>query len=196
MNTKENEFATLEEVLAASWRLLASGAADRRHGFHHPVVSTVDAGGHPQSRVVVLRGADLEASTLRFHTDIRSSKWRELQVNPRINLCFYDETVRTQIRVAGQASLHTSDAISDGAWKAAQRMSRVCYGIAPGPGVMIDAADDYTLSEDDTYVASGLAHFGVVLISVLRLEWLYLRQSQNRRAIFDLVSKDRSWLVP
>jgi pyridoxamine 5'-phosphate oxidase len=196
MNTKDNHLATLEDALSASWQLMALGASDRRHGFHHPVVSTLGAGGTPESRIVILRGADAESMTVRFHTDVRSGKWLELGANPKTSICFYDETARTQVRISGSARLHNGDDIAADAWKASQRMSRVCYGISPGPGITIASADQFTLSEDEMIVAGGYANFGVVLVTVERLEWLYLQQAQNRRAVFDFTRDEKNWLVP
>jgi pyridoxamine 5'-phosphate oxidase len=186
----------LAAILSQCWSLLGRGSADRRHGFHHPVVSSVSAQNEPHSRVVILRAVSVEARTLRFHTDIRSEKWGELAARPSVSLLFYDEGARVQLRVDGKALLHHADAVAEVAWASSQRMSRVCYGIAPGPGQEIAHADAFALPETDDAIAGGRQNFGAVVIHIRRIEWLALKALRNRRALFNLEQNSAQWLVP
>lgn len=186
----------LDAILSQCWTLLGRGSADRRHGFHHPVVSSVSAHHEPRSRVVILRAVNVEAMTLRFHTDIRSEKWGELEARPSVSVLFYDEGARVQLRLDGKAVLHHGDAVAEAAWASSQRMSRVCYGIAPGPGQEIAHADAFALPETDDAIAGGKENFGAVVIHVRRIEWLALKALRNRRALFDLEQNSAQWLVP
>jgi pyridoxamine 5'-phosphate oxidase len=187
------EQTELQAVLAQCWMLLTRGKADRKHGFHHPVVSSVTVAGTPRSRVVVLRGVDVAAETLRFHTDVRSAKWGELAARPAVSMLCYDAGARVQLRVDGIAALHHGDAVAEAAWHSSQRMSRVCYGVEPGPGVV---ADSYVLPETDDAIAGGQVNFGAVVVKVQRIEWLFLKSLRNQRALFDLESGSAQWLVP
>lgn len=63
-------------------------------------------------RTVVLRKALPLLKELRFHTDVRSNKWKELQNNNSISALFYDASTRVQTRVKGKAILHFNDALT------------------------------------------------------------------------------------
>jgi pyridoxamine 5'-phosphate oxidase len=63
------------------------------------VLATVDAQGHPDARVVLLKGFD--AHGFVFYTNFQSRKGQELQAHPRAALCFYWPTLERQVRVEG-----------------------------------------------------------------------------------------------
>jgi pyridoxamine 5'-phosphate oxidase len=186
----------LTSILHLCWLMLQKGVKDRRHGFHHPIVASVDAEGRPKSRVVVLR--DASNGTLRFHTDVRSQKWAELAAHPAVSLVVYDEPDRTQLRIEGEAKLHHAEDVAKAAWNASQRMSKVCYATSPAPGVEMSGFDGFTLPlpEDEAAIAVGEANFGAVVIHVHTIEWLYLKARRNRRAHFDLRTHHAKWLAP
>jgi pyridoxamine 5'-phosphate oxidase len=189
----------LDGTLAEAWRLIARGVADRRSPFHHPTVATLGLDGFPQARTVILRGCDVASRTLRFHTDARSMKAREIGADGRAALHFYDPGVKIQIRVSGTATLHTSDAAADAAWTGSRVFSRQCYGIAPGPGTGIAMGGGFSLPDvTDDATAAGRANFAAITIGVARLEWLYLAAAGHRRARFawDSGALDAGWLAP
>jgi len=62
-------------------------------------VSTVDADGAPDSRMLLLKGVDERGFV--FYTNLTSPKARELQHNPRAALCFYWMPLAKQVRVRG-----------------------------------------------------------------------------------------------
>jgi pyridoxamine 5'-phosphate oxidase len=186
----------LTAILSQCWTLLGRGSADRRHGFHHPVVSSVSAQNEPRSRVVILRAVNVDARILRFHTDIRSAKWQDLAVRPSVCIVFYDEGAKVQLRVDGIAKLHHADDVAEAGWAASQRMSRVGYGIVPGPGQVIEQFDAFVLPDMDDAIADGKGNFGVVAIHIKRIEWLALKALGNRRALFDVSNGSAQWLVP
>ncbi len=64
-------------------------------------VSTVDAGGHPSSRVVLLKSYD--AKGFVFFTNYESKKAADLEQNPNIALHFYWPDLERQIMIAGTA---------------------------------------------------------------------------------------------
>ncbi len=186
----------LDGVLANAWALLEQGVASRRHGFHHAAVANIDVDGRPRIRTVILRAADVAAGALRFHTDVRSQKCRDLAAKPNISLVFYDEPSKTQVRVEGVAVLHTDDALADASWKAAQPMSKMTYGIMPEPGMIIATPDVVSMPEPQTDVEWARKHFVVVNVKIETLQWLYLKQGGQRCAVFDFVTGARHWTVP
>jgi pyridoxamine 5'-phosphate oxidase len=192
-------YDNLDETLAESWRLIGRGTADRRSPFHHPTVATVGLDGAPKLRTVILRGCDVDARMLRFHTDARSEKAREITRNPRVGVHFYDPGAKIQLRIEGVAALNQENPLADAAWAGSRVFSRQCYGIAPGPGTAISEPDGFSLpdtTEDAT--ASGRAHFTAVTVEVQAMEWLYLAAQGHRRARFAWAKGDisTSWLTP
>lgn len=63
-------------------------------------LATADVTGHPSVRIVLLRGVDHRGFV--FHTNYRSRKGRELEVNRRAALCFYWPRAEEQVRVEGE----------------------------------------------------------------------------------------------
>jgi len=98
-------------------------------------VATVDAAGHPNVRMLLLKAVDSRGFV--FYTNRESAKGLELAVHPYAALGFHWKTMRKQIRIRGPVSI-VSDAEADayfasrakdsqiGAWASAQ--SRVMEG--------------------------------------------------------------------
>ncbi len=196
-------YNSLEGSLAESWRLLARGAADRRHGFHHPTIATLGLDGRPRARTVILRAIDVTNRRIVFHTDRRAEKIPELAKDPRIAGHFYDEGAKLQLRLEGRAKLHLGDDYARTRWEASQTMSRVCYSIMPGPGIVIETGHDYAMSDGETISRADqepdFTNFAAIEIIVEQLEWLYLASAGHRRAQFswgDEGAIRQSWLVP
>jgi hypothetical protein len=183
--------------LAEAWALLVRGAADRRHPFHTPQVATIGEDGAPSLRTVVLRGVEPARRTLRFHTDARSRKARELAADPRIALHAYHPGAKIQLRVSGVATLHRDDAVAAAAWAATRPFSRACYRVAAAPGT--EAGDPYAaLAETVEGEEAGREAFIAVTVSVERIEFLFLAAAGHRRALFDWSAGALAarWLVP
>lgn len=178
--------------------LLARAVKDRRSPMHTPVIATRGIDGLPKARVVVLRAFDPELGTLRFHTDRRGNKIAELAADAHLSFAFYDAHSRIQIRAETRASVHMDDALADAAWASSQRMSRVCYGVAPAPGTPISGPDDFQLPEDDAAIAAGREYFTAIVGTIINLEYLYLRHGGHQRARFtrDGEAWQGVWLTP
>jgi hypothetical protein len=194
-------YSQLDGTLKTAWSALERGVADRRSPLHHPVIATIGTDGRPRQRTMILRGLDREARHLRVHTDRRSEKFAELERDPRIAALFYDPGQKIQIRLEGRARIHHADAAASAAWQASQRMSRACYGTSPAPGEAIAAGDAFALpqSDDALAIAAGEANFVAVLMTVERLEWLFLAFEGHRRALFSWDAAGEltsTWLAP
>lgn len=172
----------LDAAFAELWRLLADGVAQGRSAFHTPSFATLDRAGRPRSRTVVLRDADAETGTLRFHCDRRSDKAAEVAANPACALHAYDRAAKVQIRIEGRAGLHVDDAVADKAWDGSRAMSRVCYGIAPAPGTALDSGGAYAVPDEVAALTLGRPNFSAVLIRAEALDFLYLDRRGHRRA--------------
>lgn len=71
------------------------------------VLSTIDEKGHPDSRVVLLKGIDAESFI--FFTNYESSKGLQLKHNPYAALNFYWPETARQVRIRGQVSKVSND---------------------------------------------------------------------------------------
>ena len=73
-------------------------------------LATVDAGGLPNARMVLLK--DVDARGLSFFTNLESAKGAELAANPKAALVFHWKSIRRQVRFRGDV-VRVSDAEAD-----------------------------------------------------------------------------------
>lgn len=121
------------EDLAPAWHqqfdVWFQAAADA--GLPEPnamVLATVGADGAPSARTVLLRG--LDSRGLAFHTNRRSTKGRELAVNPHAVVVFPWIAIHRQI-VAGGTVTPLIDAESDDYWDSRPAESRLSALASP-----------------------------------------------------------------
>ena len=191
----------LEDLEKDCWLRLVNGAIKSRDPFHTPCVATIDS-GEVNMRTVVLRKALPTLRELRFHTDTRSNKWKELAINNSISALFYDAYSRVQLRVKGKAVLHFNNDITTEAWSKTALSSRRCYltnqspssfSAIPTSGLTEKIEqENFTLEESEV----GKQYFGIVAIQVASIEWLWLHHAGHRRAFFDYVNDCNSWMIP
>lgn len=183
----------LDGSCAYGWAMLERGANDRKSAFHTPAIATLRADGSPSLRTVVLRGCDVKARHLRFHTDRRSGKIAELQGDARAAMHFYDAQAKLQLRLSVRLEMLEGPDY-DAAWQATRPMSRECYQVTAAPGTPL--GDPYDVAFDAAATQDGEAFFVPVRAHVEQMEWLYLAARGHRRALFDFVDGTQSWLVP
>ena len=85
-------------------------------------VATVDAGGHPDARTLLLKGADERGFV--FFTNMESPKAQALQRDPRVALCFYWMPLDRQVRIRGRAA-GVSDEEADAYFATRARLSQI-----------------------------------------------------------------------
>lgn len=192
---------SLDEIEKDCWLRLVNGATKSRDPFHTPCVATLK-NGEVSMRTVVLRKALPASRELRFHTDIRSNKWRELEINDSIGVMLYDAASRIQLRVKGKALLHFNDDITAEAWQKTTLSSRRCYlthaspsSFSPIPtsGLTEEIEQENFTTEESE---AGQQYFGIVSVHVESIEWLWLNHAGHRRAFFDYVHDTKSWMIP
>ncbi len=106
----QGEVFTLDEPLAlfVAWFELA-----KKKEINDPnamTLATVDAGGLPNARMVLLK--DIDPRGLSFFTNLESAKGTELAANPRAALVFHWKSIRRQVRFRGDVA-RVSDAEAD-----------------------------------------------------------------------------------
>lgn len=189
----------LHDIEAAAWNKLADAAQEPRSGYRYLTLCSIDADLRPQARTVVLRCVDRSVRDLAFHTDIRSPKWAELMSNPQATVLGYCAETRTQLRLAGTATLFPIGTDrADKAWSTLPPWTRGTYaGGPPGDERAFDAPAEIVVPSGE---GDGHNVFGVVTFRATSLDWFQLRRQDNRRAKFqyaetgDLVSGQ--WINP
>jgi 3-hydroxyisobutyrate dehydrogenase len=180
---------SFEEILETAWEMLACGASVSRDPFHTPVLGTIGP-DNCNLRTVVLRGVFPEERVLMCHTDLRSGKIRDIRQNPRVSWLFYHPQQKVQLRLAGQATIHTADELADRQWAATKLMSRRCYSAPDGPGTASDEPSsglpEFLKNRSPTPAESELGRkkFAVIRCRIDFLDWLFLRARGHRRAQF------------
>ena len=193
----------LDSVFASVWAALETGAARRKHAFHTGMLLTVGVQG-PRGRIVVCRGADLATRRVWCHTDARAGKVEEVLADARAGWTFYDAGDAVQVRLEGRAEWHCGDEVARAAWERSTLLARRCYLSPLGPGAEVAGPDsglppelvDREPTEEEA--RPGLAHFGVLSVTVERVEWLKLGFEGHTRAAWEWEEgawRGR-WLVP
>ena len=191
----------LSAIESDCWLKIMDGALQSGHPFHQPVFANTNTNG-ANMRIVVLRKASATEKTVSFYTDIRSGKWEELQKNPSISWLFYDHESRIQIRLSGKANLHQNDELANHSWDNVNLNSRKNYSSILIPSSEINDPKDILQQNVDTTTKDseeGKENFGVVVTTILWMEWLWLNPGGHYRANF-IYDKNRdftsNWLVP
>jgi pyridoxamine 5'-phosphate oxidase len=200
VNPSAVETESLEAVLAQAWAVLDEGVRQRRGAAHTPTLATVDAQGCAAVRTVVLRACSPATRELLIHTDVRSAKFTELASRPDCALLVYDAALKVQLRIAARATRHADDSLADRQWATSRPMSRAVYGSPLAPGEPVDDPQTAAATLLDRSEAEQRRNFAVLRLEVLRLEWLHLKVSGHRRALFDWTSDATTprmgWRVP
>ena len=114
------------EILKRIWKNLDLGILQRKHPFHLPVFGTI-CDREPSLRVVVLRRFWRRPPALAFHSHIGSPKINQIRSNPNVYWLFYHPENKLQIRIKGNAEIHTDDDLAEEQWLATELFSRRCY---------------------------------------------------------------------
>ncbi len=88
------------------------------------VLATVDGAGQPSARIVLCKDIDPAAGRIRFYSNYRSRKGRELQANPRAAVLFHWDHRGRQVRAEGPVVV-LSDAENDAYFQTRPWQSRL-----------------------------------------------------------------------
>ena len=187
-------YDNLEQTLDTADRILSNAVNNSNTLFHTLVVSCFN-GLEISSRVMVLREFCLQKKIMRFHTDYRSAKIRELKDQTSANVIGYDPALKVQIKLQGEIKVHYDDSVTQDAWQNSTNRSKKCYSVKDGSSNEIENPNEYDIKEFEP--EEGYKNFSVLIFSFNSLEYLYLKRSGHRRAIHKWDDKLNSkWLVP
>tara|TARA_B100001059_G_scaffold228479_1_gene259653 strand:- start:604 stop:1209 length:606 start_codon:yes stop_codon:yes gene_type:complete len=188
----------LEESLEYVFLNLEKGVIEGKHDFHLLVLATIDENNKPQNRNVVLRKVDISNSLVKFHTDKRSNKIKDLNHNHSISLLGYDKSAKLQIRLGAKAVIEKSNEVLIDVWSKMRPMSRACYRVKDTPGKIISSRNDVIFENEDEKKLNGFENFVIVNCHIQSIETLFLHSAGHIRAKY--LYKDNafhgSWLVP
>ena len=85
-------------------------------------LGTIEAGGQPSVRVVLLKGFDERGFV--FYTNYEGRKGRELLAHPKAALCFYWQSLGVQVRIEGTVT-KVADEEADAYFASRERGSQI-----------------------------------------------------------------------
>ncbi len=120
--SEESEIAPADEPIALFKDWFEEAKAREPNDPEAMALATVDAGGLPNVRMVLLKGVDHNGFV--FYTNLESAKGEELAGNPQAGLCFHWKSLRRQVRVRGTV-MPVSDAEADAYFKTRAKDSQI-----------------------------------------------------------------------
>lgn len=192
------ESDSLELALENALNKLQKAVKKRNDDLHLLNVVTVDEQNRPNTRNVVLRDFSIENLTIRFHTDKRSSKIKDIKLNKDICLIGYDKRAKLQIRIDAEAYSIDDKEILLEIWQKMYPMSRECYRVAKSPGDKIESLAEIKFNEDNDSNLVGFDNFAAVQCNIKSMEILYLSHTGHIRAKYNNINGilKGEWLVP
>ena len=189
-----DSYSDISETLESAKLILSEAVPNAQTLFHTLVVSTMHE-DKIVSRVMVLREFDFDKKLLRFHTDNRAAKIKNLKQNSSATVIGYDPDLKIQIKMQGVANVHINDEVTEMAWNESTARSKKCYSVKGGSSKEIPDPEEYDITNFE--VEDGYKNFAVIVFKFNSLEFLYLKSSGHRRALHSWDDEYSStWLVP
>ena len=186
------------ELLERANFILQDGVKNRDSLFHTLVLSSL-CDGEIESRVMVLREFNEKKRILRFHSDFRSNKIKELEKDNKTTVIGYDPNLKVQIRLIGETKINYQNEDTQKSWKSSQAISKKCYSVKGGSSAKIENPKEVDFDIKSINVDDGYQNFCTLNFNYTILEFLYLQRSGHRRCRFSWNAKGEVksvWLVP
>ena len=189
-NVKKNINNTMKStrILEIEYNEIQKAIKDGKHEYHCFYLATIDNKA-PKIRTVVLRALNKNKNTLSFHTDLRSDKVKEIQLNRNVSALFYDKKRRIQIRIRGNAQLDENSNRLKKIWSSMRPESKLCYMGPFAPGEKLDQFQPNLPKHNAQNITTqnnkkGYENFCRVTIHLESLDWLKLEHSGHQRIYF------------
>jgi len=184
----------IEPNLDRVWAALTMGARPGCTPFTVLQLATSGLDGAPKVRSVILRSADAERGAVSLFTDLRSAKIEEIRRQPRVSLLGYDADAGFQIRLEGKATIDSEGPEAAAAWQACRSHTRALFQHPLPSGTPISAPAEASPADD----VDSKKHFAVVVVSVIRIDWLDTSGPLHLRAVFQRDDCDwrGGWVAP
>ncbi|MHC4107257.1 MAG: pyridoxamine 5'-phosphate oxidase family protein [Planctomycetota bacterium] len=176
-----------ERLAQESWDRLQQAADDPTHPMRLLVLATSAPDGTPDSRVMVLRGANGRMGRIWFYTDRRSVKLEHLRHRPLVCAVGFDPNETIQLRLRGTTIIHESSPLADQHWTQANLLMRQLYASPDAPGSPFSQTDPRLVglqkAVDTGHEERARRNFTVIEMQVQCLEWHQIHGQEQRRAI-------------
>ncbi len=182
---------------------MTSAVSDYKDPFHlFSFANSSD--NNPEIRTVVLRNFSIDKRIFEFHSDIRSPKIEQLNINPNFSALFYSPDKKIQLRFSGIVKILHKDTSTKKRWQGISSSSRRCYLGPYSPSSTIEI-DHPNIPEDFRFgdpkkeeTENGIENFVIVQCKFTSIDYLSLKYSGHSRCRFDFIGKNVSvcWLAP
>ncbi len=167
----KNSFSHPDHFIAFIHSIFALRNSDKNHWLKKGVLATTSVTAIPSARMVVIRGVN-EKIHLEIHTDARSNKVLDLQINPQAEILFYDPLTEIQLKCFGRVKMIHSGPLAGAAWEKIPESSKKQYTTLLAPGTVIDH------SKALAYKAH--RHFCIITLETQCIEYLKLGDPHQR----------------
>lgn len=190
--------ADLVELGPLLWQELVRASQEPRHEWRQATLATVCAVDGPQARTVVLREVEERTRTLLVYTDTRSPKVAQLRADPRAQLVCWSRALGWQLRLRCRVEVRADGLDVSSRWARLRHTPSAQDYLSPqAPGTPLWLAAP---AEPAGAMSAGevRAHFAVMRLQVLEMDWLELAAGGHRRAVFDCRDAEMAarWCVP
>lgn len=186
---------TLDAIQAEVWRQLASATHDKHHAWRSPVLATAATDG-ADARTVILREVDADARCLRIFTDERAAKVAQLMSHPNGTLVMWSPALGWQLRCRVRLTVQSQGLAATSRWALVKLSPAAQDYLSPlPPGAVL--AGDSPGAPRPAHAATlppPQPHFAIIEAQVLTIDWLELKRSGHRRALFD--DQGARWVQP
>ena len=190
---------TLEAVQAEVWRQLLRATNDKHHAWRSVVLATATADG-ADARTVILREVDADARLLRIFTDQRAAKVAQLMSHPVGTVVMWSPALGWQLRCRVRLTVQSQGLAATSRWALVKLSPAAQDYLSPlPPGAALAGAElagdsPGAPSADAAPVPAPQPHFAIIEAQVLAIDWLELKRSGHRRALFD--DAGARWVQP
>ena len=167
----KSQFTDPQDFKNFLFGLFKESTHQRGHWLNHGVLATAQITGAPSARTVVIRDFS-ETLDLEIHSDSRSNKVMDIQINPRAEILFYDPVTQVQLKCYGKMTVISSGPKADAAWKKIPTASRKQYTTLLAPGTVIDHSKELTYKPK--------RHFCILQLQTEGVEFLKLGDPHQR----------------
>ena len=183
------------QIIKEEFIELNAGIKTAKHEYHSFVLSTL-RNNVPDSRTVILRSFDKKLNSISFHSDIRSSKIKDIETSNHVSVLFYSKLRKTQLRISGIAAIEKNDDGIEKIWKTMTPESKICYMGPYSPSEKITSykpnlpsITPYEINEE--YEKLGYKNFCRITVTFKYLDILKLSYKGHERVSYAFKKKNR-----
>ncbi len=183
---------------------LQRACVDKKHNFHYFVFATISSKNQVNQRMVVLRFFNKKDAIIYIHTDFRSPKVEQININPNVSLLFYNSRQKLQLSIKAKAIVHHKNETSKWLWSKSSANSVKGYLGKMPPSVKCDCEtnnlEEKYLKNIDSLktVKYAYENFAVIACHITSIDALLLNRTGHKRKLFELENENwvESYLVP